>query len=124
MVAPMNSEGEKIPPEAPEPRLTEVAASLAANRSKSSAGKIAQIGIFDALENVFGEAQAADEGRSRDTDQSAEQGIQEQRVKGGRRLRRQKRVRNAEGGVNSKEDAADERRRAGGERHRQEGARA
>ena len=33
MVAPMNSDGEKIPPEAPEPRLIEVAASLAANSS-------------------------------------------------------------------------------------------
>ena len=31
MVAPMNSDGEKMPPEAPEPRLIEVAASLATN---------------------------------------------------------------------------------------------
>ena len=41
-VAPMNSEGEKMPPEAPEPRLTEVAQSLAANSTTSSAG-IAEI---------------------------------------------------------------------------------
>ena len=38
IVAPMNSDGEKMPPEAPEPRLTEVAQSLAANNSSSSAG--------------------------------------------------------------------------------------
>ena len=34
----MNSDGEKMPPEAPEPRLTEVAQSLAANNKTSSAG--------------------------------------------------------------------------------------
>jgi hypothetical protein len=36
--APMNSEGEKIPPEAPQPRLIEVAHSLATNSIASSAG--------------------------------------------------------------------------------------
>ena len=35
-VAPMNSDGEKMPPEEPEPRLTEVAHSLAKNSSASS----------------------------------------------------------------------------------------
>ena len=40
MVAPMNSEGENIPPEAPEPRLIEVATSLAANSNSSSAGRL------------------------------------------------------------------------------------
>ena len=40
MVAPMNSDGEKMPPEAPEPRLTEVAHNLAANSSASRPGTI------------------------------------------------------------------------------------
>ena len=38
IVAPMNNEGEKMPPDAPEPRLTEVANSLATNKINSSAG--------------------------------------------------------------------------------------
>ncbi len=35
-VAPMNSDGEKMPPEAPEPRLIEVAKTLAAKSRASS----------------------------------------------------------------------------------------
>ena len=35
-VAPMNSDGEKMPPDEPEPRLSEVASSLQTNSSASS----------------------------------------------------------------------------------------
>ncbi len=35
-VAPMNSDGEKMPPDEPEPRLMQVAASLQTNSSSSS----------------------------------------------------------------------------------------
>jgi hypothetical protein len=38
IVAPMNSDGEKIPPEEPDPRLSEVASSLQKNSSRSSPG--------------------------------------------------------------------------------------
>ena len=37
-VAPMNKDGEKIPPDAPDPRLIEVAAILAANKTMRSKG--------------------------------------------------------------------------------------
>ena len=36
IVAPINSDGEKIPPEEPDPRLSEVASSLQKNSSRSS----------------------------------------------------------------------------------------
>ena len=36
----MNSSGEKTPPEAPEPRLTDVATILATNSTASSAGTV------------------------------------------------------------------------------------
>ena len=63
----MNSDGEKMPPDAPEPRLTEVANSLAANSSASSAGRGEAAGqdrldgrVADALDVVVaGAAQAA-----------------------------------------------------------------
>ena len=43
IAAPMNSEGEKMPPEEPEPRLTEVANSLATNRNSSKAPSIGRL---------------------------------------------------------------------------------
>ena len=56
----MNSDGEKIPPEAPEPRLTEVANSLAANRPsrRASACQIIQQdrldgGVADAFDEIM-----------------------------------------------------------------------
>ena len=39
MVAPMNSDGEKMPPEAPEPRLIEVAHSFATKKQRQQRGK-------------------------------------------------------------------------------------
>ena len=55
IVAPMNSDGEKMPPEAPEPRLTEVAQSLAAN-SKHEQRRHAEVAVEDRLDGRIADA--------------------------------------------------------------------
>ena len=66
MVAPMNSEGEKMPPEEPEPRLSEVASSLQTNSSSSRPGRrqLAEQDrldrrVADALDVVVAEARCS-----------------------------------------------------------------
>jgi hypothetical protein len=86
------------------------------------ADEVAQIGIANAVKDVFGKAQAADEGGRGDPDQGAEQGVEQKRVERGRRLRGQQRARHGEGRMNAEEDPPDESGGAGGERDRQKGA--
>ena len=55
IVAPMNSEGEKIPPDEPEPRLTVVANSLQTNNSASSQAA-RQLAEYDRLHRRVADA--------------------------------------------------------------------
>jgi len=48
------------------------------------ADKVAQIGIANAVEDIFGEAQAADECGRRNSDQGTEQSIKQKRIERGR----------------------------------------
>ena len=63
MVAPMNSEGEKMPPDEPEPRLSEVAASLARKKQRQEAAEVHVAGedrlhggVADAVDEVLPES--------------------------------------------------------------------
>ena len=65
-VAPMNSDGEKMPPDEPEPRLSEVASSLQTNSRTSSQTPMHLAGqdrldrrVADALDVIVPEADAA-----------------------------------------------------------------